>query len=95
MKTNLSFKLKSSDGTSCKHILDEMVILQHSTGNYWSLNATAAAILKFCKEPKSESEIMEFVSKEFEVGSRLIKEDVFNYVKMLLDNKLLEKVPLP
>ncbi len=92
MKTNPPPKLKSSEAISCKHILDEMVILQHSTGDYWSLNATGTAIWKFCKEPKTENEIIRFISDEFKVDPQSIQKNISDHIQLLLGHKLLNTV---
>ncbi len=73
-----------------KQIMDEIVLLHRSTGNYYALNQTGTIIWNYCKEGKKVEEILDFISGEYPVEKKEIEKDIRLYIQELLQEGILE-----
>ena len=73
-----------------KQIMDEMVLLHRSTGNYYSLNQTGIAIWQYCAESRQWEEILDFVSCEYQIEKILLEEEISSYLEELVQEGILE-----
>ncbi len=83
-------KLVRSSHVSFKSVMDEVVILNHVTGNYYTLNPTGTCIWNYCSEAKSYQEILSFLSQEYQTKAASIKTEISFYLEELLKEGLLE-----
>ncbi len=73
-----------------KQIVDEIVLLHRSTGNYYALNQTGTAIWNYCKEGKKIEEILDFISDEYQTEKKEFEKDIHLYIQELLQEGILE-----
>jgi len=72
-------------------INEEGFIFDPETGNSYTANQTALFILKLLKEKKTEQEILEILTKEFDVKEEQAKQDLFDFLEQLRIYGLIEK----
>ena len=70
--------------------MDEIVLLHRSTGNYYTLNQTGAAIWNHCKEGKKAEEILDFISREYRMEKRMLEEEIGFYLQELVREGIFE-----
>lgn len=73
-----------------KQIMDEIVLLHRSTGNYYSLNQTGTAIWRYCSENRRLDEIIDFVSHEYQIEKNTLGEEIGSYLQELIQEGILE-----
>ena len=73
-----------------KKIIDEIVLLHRSTGNYYTLNDTGAAIWKYCEQGRRWDEILDFVSHEYRMEKTTLEEDIGFYLQTLVREGIFE-----
>ena len=62
---------------------DEGFIFDPETGNSFTVNKTGLFIIKLLKEGKNEDEIVELLTKEFEVNEEEARKDLLDFIKQL------------
>ena len=75
-----------------RKMTDETLLIHSSTGNYYALNTTGAALWHYCAEGRTREEILNFISCEFETEKSLLGKDVDPYLEQLLEEGILEIV---
>jgi len=73
-----------------RQIMDEIVLLHRSTGNYYSLNDTGAAIWKYCAQGRRWEEILDFVSREYQMEKTTLDEEIGFYLQELVREGIFE-----
>ena len=86
-------KIRRSSSLTLTPLLDEFAVLHHPTGNYFRLNPTGAAILKFCSAPKNRDEIAAFLASEFNADKQAVQKDIAAFLEQLIREGLLETDP--
>jgi PqqD family protein of HPr-rel-A system len=62
---------------------DEGFIFDPETGNSFTVNKTGLFIIKLLKEGKNEDEIVELLTKEFEVNEEEARKDLLDFIEQL------------
>ena len=70
--------------------MDEIVLLHRSTGNYYTLNQTGAAIWKYYAQGKRWDEILDFVSHEYQMEKTMLEEEIDSYLRELVREGIFE-----
>ncbi|GEM_PF-1789379 len=73
-----------------KQIMDEIALLHRSTGNYYTLNSTGAAIWKYCDQARSLEEILDFLSREYQTEKTTLEEEIGFYLQELVREGIFE-----
>jgi len=84
---------KRASSVIAKQAGDELVLLHSKSGDYYTLNPLGKKIWDFCSEPKTEEEIICFVSVEHNMAIETAKADVVSYLESLVTENLFEKLP--
>ncbi|ADU96902.1 HPr-rel-A system PqqD family peptide chaperone [Thermovibrio ammonificans] len=71
-------------------INDEGFIFDPETGNSFTVNQTGLFIIKLLKEGKSEEEIVQALTEEFDVSPEEARRDLVDFIEQLRLNGLLE-----
>ena len=71
-------------------ISDEGFIFDPETGNSFTVNQTGLFIIKLLKEGKSPEEVVEALTKEFEVSPEEAQRDLIDFLEQLRLNGLWE-----
>lgn len=82
---------KRSEHALVKQAGEELVVLHSKSGNYYTLNPLGRQIWNFCQTPKSEEEIIKFVSEEHGVATETVKTDVVDYLESLVAENIFVK----
>ncbi len=69
--------------------LDEVVVIDHETGNCVSLNITAAAVLELCDGTRDIGEISSVLAESFTIPVTNVREDIDRLLKQLRELNLL------
>ena len=70
-------------------INDEGFIFNPLTGESWTTNQTGLFILKKLKEGKSQEEIVQLLSQEFEVDIETAQRDLIDFLEKIRSYKLI------
>ncbi len=73
-----------------KKIMDEIALLHCSTGHYYTLNPTGAAIWEYCGEGRSLQQILNFVRHEYQIENKILEEEIGCYLQELVQEGILE-----
>jgi len=68
---------------------EEGFIFDPETGNSFTVNQTGLLILKLLKEGKSEEEIVEALTREYDVSPEEARRDLLDFIEQLRLNGLL------
>jgi len=68
---------------------EEGFIFDPETGNSFTVNQTGPFILKLLKEGKSEEEIVEALTREYDVSPEEARRDLLDFIEQLRLNGLL------
>lgn len=71
-------------------ISDEGFIFDPETGNSFTVNQTGLFVIKLLKEGKSPEEVVEALTKEFEVSPEEAQRDLIDFLEQLRLNGLWE-----
>ncbi|KKT06301.1 MAG: Thymidylate synthase-like protein [Parcubacteria group bacterium GW2011_GWA2_43_17] len=82
---------KRSTHALVKQAGEELVVLHSKSGNYYTLNPLGRQIWDFCQTPKSEEEIVGFISKEHGVAIETARTDVVDYLESLVAENIFVK----
>ena len=67
----------------------EAVILDINSGTYYGLNEIGNQIWQWIQTPKTESQLLEYLLKEYEVSREVAKADVRALLQDMLNNGLI------
>lgn len=70
-------------------INDEGFLFDPLTGESFTVNQTGLEIIKGLKEGKSEEEIIEYLTENFEIDKETAKRDFTDFIEKLRSYKLL------
>lgn len=80
--------IKLNEGLLIQKVVDEVVILEPETGDYYTLNETGAMMLEGLQQGKPVTEITQNISNEFSVDLQYIEQDFNNLLVALEKNGL-------
>jgi hypothetical protein len=69
---------------------DEVVILQQDSGVYYGLNAVGADIWNFIQQPRTVSEVVNFVVSGYAVSTERFQQDLLELIQELASAQLIE-----
>lgn len=70
---------------------DEVVILDHQRGLYYSLDSVGQTVWNYVQEkPATLEELVAIVGEKYEVDEQVLKEDIQELIDDLLKEKLIE-----
>lgn len=75
-------------GLLIQKVVDEIVILEPESGDYYTLNETGAAMLEQLQQGKTTAEITQYISQTFDVGAVEVEQDFNNLLMALEKNGL-------
>jgi hypothetical protein len=67
----------------------EAVLLDTDSGTYYGLNAVGTTIWRLLQQPRTIRELCQLVAAEFAVTEEQCKEDVFRFLGVLYQHRLL------
>ncbi len=71
-------------------VSDEGFLFNPATGDSFSTNGIGSEIISFLKQDKSTSEIIEEISKNYDVDRLLLERDLDEFTGLLKDYSILE-----
>ena len=71
-------------------ISDEGFLFDPETGNSFTVNGTGLLVIKLLKEGKGEKEVVEALTREFDVSAEEAKRDFLDFIEQLKLFGLLE-----
>lgn len=74
---------------------DEAAILGMKNSVYYGLNPVGAAIWRLLQQPRSVSELRDAVANEYDVSAEQAEDDIFDLVRRLMSEGLVELVGEP
>lgn len=72
------------------HGQDGAVVLEIHRGRMYSVNRLGSRVLELLKSARTESEIADVVTREFEVSRERVEKDLRGFVTILTQHKLIE-----
>ena len=84
-------KYKLKQDVLAQKVLDEMVILEPETGEYFTLNGVGTDMVKMIEQGSSEDDIILAITSKFEVTEQEVREDYRNLLKQLIEQGLIEE----
>lgn len=69
---------------------DEAAILGMKNSVYYGLNPVGAAIWRLLQQPRSVSELRDAVANEYDVSAEQAEDDIFDLVRRLMSEGLVE-----
>ena len=82
---------KVSDGVRSTHGQDGAIVLDVQQGQMFNLNFVGSRILELLKSGMPETEIVDGISREFQVSRDLAESDVREFIETLKENQLIEE----
>lgn len=86
----LGRKIKQSSVLIASKLGDEALMLNMTSGQYFSLDSIAWRIWSLIEEPASIAELSQSLSQEYDVSGEVCRQDVTAFAQKLLDNQLVE-----
>lgn len=71
-------------------ISDSGFLFNPSSGDSYSVNPIGQEIIELLQEGKSESDIMEYILKEYMIDKDTVEKDLYDFLNMLKNYKLTE-----
>jgi len=71
---------------------DEMVLLDMESENYFGLDEVGTSIWNAMQENETLEEVFKVLLEQYDVGEEMLKNDLLNFVKKLVDNGLAKVV---
>ena len=84
-------KYKLKQDVLAQKVLDEMVILEPETGEYFTLNGVGTDMVKMLEQGSSEDDIILAITSKFDVTEQEVREDYRNLLKQLIEQGLIEE----
>ncbi len=82
--------IRASDDQVSSNVGDEAVILDLSEGTYFSLDSIGAHIWKLIQEPITLNQLIDQLTKDYQVDRVTCKEDVVVLLREMYENNLIE-----
>jgi hypothetical protein len=79
----------AADHTTSAEVDGESVILDLDGGVYYGLNSSGSRIWKKLQEKKTIEELIDEITKEYDVGRSECEDDIFSLVQDLRENNLI------
>ena len=73
-------------------VSDSGFVFDSSTGDSFSINPIGVEIIRLMKEAKDQSEIIKILTKQYDTESKTIEKDLYDFVNLLLNHQLAEKL---
>ncbi len=73
-------------------VSDSGFVFNPSTGDSFSLNPIGQEIFQLLKDGKSDAQILEHICQNYQVDRDTIEKDLYDFMKMLGQHKLLDLV---
>lgn len=86
---NLEAKILRSDELVEANIDDDKVMMSVESGLYFGLDAVASRVWELLETPLNVSELVDILTKEFDVDSTQCLEDIEPFINMLHEHKLI------
>jgi hypothetical protein len=83
-------RLRHSERAIAARVLDQTVILDLTADDYTRLNGTASDLWDQLAEPRTESELVDWLVAAHGIAEQRARDDVGAFVSRLLDRRLLE-----
>lgn len=83
--------VKLNEGLLIQKVVDEIVILEPESGDYYTLNETGAIMLENLQQGKTVAEISAVMSAEFNVDTQAIEQDLSELLNELEKSGLAQK----
>lgn len=80
-----------SDTVRSAHTQDGAIVLDVRQGQIFNLNFVGSRILELLKSGNSESEIVDSLSREFDITREIATSDVREFMVTLKNHKLIEE----
>ncbi|WP_158971115.1 PqqD family protein [Paraglaciecola sp. L3A3] len=84
--------IKLNQGLLIQKVVDEIVILEPESGDYYTLNETGAMMLEGLQEGKAMSEITGMISAKFNIATKDVENDLIQLLIDLERNGLAQTV---
>jgi GTP-binding protein EngB required for normal cell division len=81
--------IKRQKGLLVRSIGHNIYILDAKRNAFYTLNETGAQIWRFIHKPRTIEEIFTKMKKIYKISEDKLKEDILNFIKMGLKNKIL------
>lgn len=83
-------KYTLSEMARSTHGQDGAVVLEIHQGHMFSVNRLGSRVLELLRTAKTESEIANAISGEFEVGRERVEKDLREFLRILAQHKLIK-----
>jgi Coenzyme PQQ synthesis protein D (PqqD) len=82
---------KASEGVLATHGQDGAIVLDIQQGQMFNLNLVGSRVLEVLKSGASESQIVDVISREFDVSRSVAENDVREFIETLKKHRLVEE----
>ena len=82
-------RLKLSDNVLMQKVADEAVLLDLDSQSYFGLDPVGTVIWEGISQNKTETEIVEMITTEFEVDAEVAQRDLRAFIEKLQKDKLI------
>ena len=72
---------------------EEAVMMSVTEGRYYGLNAVASRIWELLDSPKTVAQLCAQLSEEFEVDAQTCEAEVVEFVRDLINSRLVDEAP--
>jgi hypothetical protein len=86
-KSNMNVRIKSNVAVS-----DSGFVFDPSTGDSYSVNPIGVEIIQLLKEKSSTDDVLKSILERYETDEKTIDKDLFEFIQLLLNLQLAEKV---
>jgi len=83
-----------SDGVRSTHSQDGGVVLDIRQGQMFNLNLVGSRILELLKSGACEPEVVDAISREFDVSRDVVETDIREFIGTLKKHRLVEELQL-
>jgi|TARA_R110002153_G_scaffold105931_1_gene244929 hypothetical protein len=84
-------QLVLKDGLLIQKVVDEMVILEPQTGDYFTLNSIGALMLEQLQAGSSSEQVAQIISDEYDVSAQQVAQDLAELLGNLEQAGLAQK----
>ena len=82
-------QIKLSDNVLMQKVADEAVLLDLDSQSYFGLDPVGTVIWEGISQSKTEAEIVEMITTEFEVDAEVARRDLRAFIEKLQKDKLI------
>ncbi len=83
----MQIKLRSNIAVS-----DNGFVFDPSTGDSYSVNPIGVNIIRWMRSYDSESDVIDQIIKSYDVDSKTVEKDLYDFLNLLLNYQLADKV---